>query len=146
MRGYRDQPERSAAVLRDGWYATGDMGHLDTDGFLTITGRLSRFSKLGGEMISHGLIESALQAALDLEPEALAVIAVTDAKHGERLCVTHTRPLSSKQIQDCLQKLELPNLWKPAPGNWLFLEKIPLLGSGKIDYRALKLLAETIKS
>lgn len=139
MRGYLKRDDLTAQVLSNGWYDTGDIGVMDTDGFFAITDRLSRFSKIGGEMISHGAVEQALQDALKLAPATLAVIAIPDERKGEKLCVCHL-PL---EIDDAtrsaqLKALELPNLWKPNPKNWFQIEQIPLLGSGKIDYRLLK--------
>ena len=64
MQGYLGRDDLTQAAFRDGWYVTGDQGFLSEDGFLKITGRLSRFSKIGGEMVPHGLIEESLQQAI----------------------------------------------------------------------------------
>lgn len=142
MHGYLNKPELTESVLRDGWYNTGDVGLMDPDGFFAITGRLARFSKLGGEMISHGAVEKVLQDALNLSPDQLAVVAVEDDRRGEKLCVIHTvATLSEATIQETLKELDIPNLWKPNPQNWRAVEKLPLLGTGKLDYRAMKELA-----
>ena len=78
MQGYLNRPEATAKVLKDGWYNSGDLGYLDPDGFLKITGRLSRFSKIGGEMVPHLGVESALMEAAGVDEMALAVTAVPD--------------------------------------------------------------------
>ena len=92
MRGYLGQPEKTAEVLRDGWYTTGDIAALDEDGFLQITDRLSRFSKIGGEMVPHVKVEEKLHEALGTTEIAFAVCGVPDPKKGERLVVLHTLP------------------------------------------------------
>lgn len=146
MRGYLNKPELTESVLQDGWYDTGDVGLMDTDGFFAITGRLSRFSKLGGEMISHGAVEKALQEAFNLSPDQLAVVAIDDDRKGEKLCVLHTAAeLPEATIQEKLKALDIPNLWKPNPQNWRFIEQLPLLGTGKINYRAMKEAAAEAK-
>ena len=112
---------------------------MDADGFFAITGRLSRFSKLGGEMISHGAVEKALQEALQLGPDALAVVAIEDERKGEKLCVLHSSPeLNEDNIRAMLKALDIPNLWKPNPKDWQLVDTLPLLGTGKIDYRTMK--------
>jgi len=139
MVGYLKKPELTESVLHDGWYDTGDIGLMDTDGFFAITGRLSRFSKLGGEMISHGAVEKVLQEALELGPDALAVVAIADQRKGEKLCVLHTSTdLTEDSIREMLKALDIPNLWKPNPKDWQLVEALPLLGTGKLDYRTMK--------
>ena len=139
MVGYLKKPELTESVLHDGWYDTGDIGLMDTDGFFAITGRLSRFSKLGGEMISHGAVEKVLQEALELGPDALAVVAIADQRKGEKLCVLHTSTdLTEDSIREILKALEIPNLWKPNPKDWQLVDALPLLGTGKLDYRTMK--------
>lgn len=139
MVGYLNKEELTASVLHDGWYDTGDIGLMDPDGFFAITGRLSRFSKLGGEMISHGAVEEALQEAFKLGADALAVVAIEDERKGEKLCVLHTaEALTEDSIREQLKALEIPNLWKPNPKDWHCLESLPLLGTGKLDYRTMK--------
>jgi len=142
MIGYLKKDELTQSVVREGWYDTGDIGFMDEDGFFAITGRLSRFSKLGGEMISHGAVENALQEALNVGPEALSVVAVPDERKGEKLCVIHTDlQKTSDEIIDLLKTLDIPNLWKPNSKDWIQVESLPLLGTGKLDFRAMKELA-----
>jgi acyl-[acyl-carrier-protein]-phospholipid O-acyltransferase / long-chain-fatty-acid--[acyl-carrier-protein] ligase len=143
MRGYLGQPERTAEVLCDGWYTTGDIAALDEDGFLQITDRLSRFSKIGGEMVPHVKVEEKLHEALGMTEIAFAVCGVPDPKKGERLVVLHTLPES--RLADLLKKLPelgLPNLWTPRPNQFFHVETLPLLATGKRDLRSLRALAD----
>ena len=143
MRGYLGQPEKTAEVLRDGWYCTGDMAMFDEDGFLEITGRLSRFSKIGGEMVPHLKIEEKLQELAGAAEQIFVVTAVPDEKKGERLVVLHK--LAEKDLQECLEKFaacDLPNLWKPKAESFFRVENFPLLGTGKLDLRGVKELAQ----
>lgn len=143
MCGYLDREDLTAAALHDGWYVTGDIAQLDTDGFLTITDRLSRFSKIGGEMVPHGRVEEALNQAAGSDTLVMAVTGIPDERKGEQLIVLHT--LAPSQIPDILETLAsygLPNLFIPKPDNFLKVPEIPILGSGKLDLRALKALAK----
>ena len=147
MQGYLDQPEKTAEIIKDGWYNTGDMGLLDEEGFLKITGRMSRFSKIGGEMVPHIRVEESLlglvsnRDADDGHP-LLAVTSVPDVKKGERLIVLHRKlPKPIPQILDELAKTGLPNLWLPSADGFAEVEEIPLLGTGKFDLKAIKQLA-----
>jgi acyl-[acyl-carrier-protein]-phospholipid O-acyltransferase / long-chain-fatty-acid--[acyl-carrier-protein] ligase len=142
MRGYLNKPEKTAEVLRDGWYNTGDIARMDEDGFLRITDRLSRFSKIGGEMVPHIKVEDVLQELAGISEQAFVVTAVPDEKKGERLIVLHT--LSEEKLEECLQKLgkaDLPALWRPRPDQFLHIEKLPYLGTGKLDLRKARELA-----
>ena len=145
MKGYMGEPDKTAKVVRDGWYVTGDIAKIDAEGFIQITGRLSRFSKIGGEMVPHLNIEEAIQAFVQDEEdeEVRAVVsAVPDAKKGERIVVIHTKLVQSPQeICDHLAALNLPNLWIPAPDSFLQVETIPLLGTGKLDLKGLSAVA-----
>ena len=142
MRGYLDQPAKTAEVFRDGWYVTGDIAALDEDGFLTITDRLSRFSKIGGEMVPHVKVEEKLHEALGTTEIALAVCGVPDPKKGERLVVLHSLP--EPRLADLLRKLPqlgLPNLWVPRPNQFFHVDSIPHLATGKMDLRPIRGLA-----
>jgi acyl-[acyl-carrier-protein]-phospholipid O-acyltransferase/long-chain-fatty-acid--[acyl-carrier-protein] ligase len=142
MRGYLGLTEKTADVLRHGWYCTGDVATLDEDGFLQITGRLSRFSKIGGEMLPHLKIEEKLQELAGVAETMFVVAGVPDEKKGERLVVLHK--LAEKDLQACLEKFiacDLPNLWKPKADAFFRVEQFPLLGTGKLDLRAVKELA-----
>ncbi|MFO0918234.1 MAG: acyl-[ACP]--phospholipid O-acyltransferase [Planctomycetaceae bacterium] len=148
MAGYLNHPEKTDKVLKDGWYNTGDMGLLDEEGFLRITGRLSRFSKIGGEMVPHIRIEECLAKIVSNPNETedsqvqIAVTAVPDPKKGERLIVLHcalSKPIP--QILDELSREGLPNLWLPSADGFAEVDHLPLLGSGKLDLKAIKQMA-----
>ena len=141
--GYRGEPERTAQVLREGWYTTGDIASLDKDGFLTITDRLARFSKLGGEMVPHGRVEEALQQAHERRAGAseleLAVVSVPDAAKGERLVVLHAHAkLDAHEWLAELANSGLPNLFRPREADFLALEALPRLPTGKLDLAAAR--------
>ena len=142
MKGYLGKPEKTAEVIRDGWYVTGDIATLDEDGFLMITDRLTRFSKIGGEMVPHIKIEEKLHELAGVTEQTFAVTGVPDEKKGERLVVLHT--LNDGQLQPILEKLttsDLPNLWKPRPDQFFHVEKLPYLGTGKLDLRNVREVA-----
>lgn len=142
MLGYLGQPEKTAEVLRNGWYCTGDVAFLDEEGFLQITGRLSRFSKIGGEMVPHLKIEEKLQELAGAAEVAFVVIGVPDEKKGERLVVLHR--LNDADLQACLEQFaacDLPNLWKPKADAFYRVENFPVLGTGKLDLRGAKEMA-----
>ena len=157
MQGYLGLPEKTSEVLvsysADGvssspstanrWYVTGDIAAIDDDGFLQITDRLSRFSKIGGEMVPHGKIEEKLHEAAGATEQTFVVTGVKDEKKGEQLIVLHK--LSGEQLMTCLEKLahsDLPNLWKPRADHFVRVEAFPYLGTGKLDLRRIKDVAE----
>ncbi|WP_435007287.1 AMP-binding protein [Tundrisphaera lichenicola] len=148
MLGYFKQPEATAKVLKDGWYCSGDLGHLDPDGFLVITGRLSRFSKVAGEMVPHEGIEAALIKAAAIDEHSIAVTSVPDPKRGERLVVLHTAwTISPAEACKKLNEANLPRLWVPSAEDFIQVEAIPTLGTGKLDLRKIKEIAvEKIKN
>jgi acyl-[acyl-carrier-protein]-phospholipid O-acyltransferase / long-chain-fatty-acid--[acyl-carrier-protein] ligase len=142
MQGYLNHPEKTAEVLRDGWYNTGDIAEEDEDGFIRITDRLSRFSKIGGEMVPHIKVEEKLHEILGTAEQVFAITAVPDDKKGERLVVLHTLP--PEKLRTCIEQLSqsnLPPLWRPRPDQYLYLPSLPYLGTGKIDLRRLKEIA-----
>ncbi|MES1180728.1 MAG: AMP-binding protein, partial [Verrucomicrobiota bacterium] len=171
MLGYLGQPDKTAQVLRplvaatpsspDGqragtahpphgdeaslplWYCTGDMAMMDEDGFLQITGRQNRFSKIGGEMVPHLKIEERLQELAGLAEQVFVVMGVPDEKKGERLIVLHK--LAEADLPALLEKFaacDLPNLWKPKADAFHRVENFPVLGTGKLDLRGVKEMAE----
>jgi acyl-[acyl-carrier-protein]-phospholipid O-acyltransferase/long-chain-fatty-acid--[acyl-carrier-protein] ligase len=142
MQGYLGRPDKTAEVLRDGWYVTGDIAAIDEDGFLQITDRLSRFSKIGGEMVPHIKIEEKLHELAGVTEQTFVVAGVPDEKKGERLVVLHK--LAPEQLQPCLEKLaqcDLPNLWKPRADQFYHVDAFPCLGTGKLDLRKARELA-----
>jgi acyl-[acyl-carrier-protein]-phospholipid O-acyltransferase/long-chain-fatty-acid--[acyl-carrier-protein] ligase len=142
MQGYLNQPEKTAAVLRNGWYNTGDIAMLDEDGFLRVTDRLSRFSKIGGEMVPHIKVEDKLHELAKSTEQVFVVTAVPDERKGERLMVLHTLADDKlKETLELLAKCDLPALWRPRPDQFLRVEKLPYLGTGKLDLRKARELA-----
>jgi len=169
MQGYLGQPDKTAEVLVDlpsaggtepspqpmrrgldqgrvavpwKWYVTGDIAALDEDGFLQITDRLSRFSKIGGEMVPHIKIEEKLHELAGVTVQTFVVTSLADEKKGERLVVLHK--LAAAPLKECLEKLaqcELPNLWKPKADGFFLVDAFPLLGSGKLDLRQVREVA-----
>jgi acyl-[acyl-carrier-protein]-phospholipid O-acyltransferase / long-chain-fatty-acid--[acyl-carrier-protein] ligase len=142
MKEYLNRPEKTAEVLRDGWYNTGDIAMMDEDGFLRITDRLTRFSKIGGEMVPHIKVEDKLHEISGSMEQIFAVTAIPDERKGERLIVLHTLP--SERLQECLAQLsksDLPALWKPRPDQFVHVDSLPYLGTGKLDLRRLKEIA-----
>jgi acyl-[acyl-carrier-protein]-phospholipid O-acyltransferase/long-chain-fatty-acid--[acyl-carrier-protein] ligase len=142
--GYLNDPTRTAAVLRDGWYKTGDVGRLDEDGFLFIEGRMSRFSKIAGEMVPHLTIEQKIIDVLHqtTEPQdgpSLVVVGVPDEKRGESLVLLTTVFIDPNELRQRLADAGLPNLWIPKVIKRV--EAIPLLATGKLDLRGCKRLA-----
>jgi acyl-[acyl-carrier-protein]-phospholipid O-acyltransferase/long-chain-fatty-acid--[acyl-carrier-protein] ligase len=141
MTGYLDDPDRTAEVIRDGWYVTGDIASMDEHGFIRITDRLSRFSKLGGEMVPHIKIEESIGALLS-DQHACVVTSVPDESRGERLVAFFTDPsLTAQAIWERLCLTDLPRLWLPKREDMHLVESIPTLGTGKTDLRRLKQMA-----
>jgi acyl-[acyl-carrier-protein]-phospholipid O-acyltransferase/long-chain-fatty-acid--[acyl-carrier-protein] ligase len=140
MIGYLNQPVLTAEAVVDGWYNTGDIAALDEDGFLTITDRLSRFSKIGGEMVPHLKVEEAVYGVIG---EHRAIVAgIPDEQRGERLVVLYTRPdMTPSELWRALSVVEMPRLWLPKREDVFQVDSIPVLGTGKIDLRGSKSLA-----
>jgi acyl-[acyl-carrier-protein]-phospholipid O-acyltransferase/long-chain-fatty-acid--[acyl-carrier-protein] ligase len=141
--GYLHDPERTAEVLRDGWFKTGDIGRFDEDGFLYIEGRLSRFSKIGGEMVPHELLEQKIIDALDLagrDERLVAVVGVQDEAKGEAVLLLSAVDVDLAQLREKLREAGVPNLWIPKKVGRV--DAIPVLASGKLDLGKCKELAE----
>jgi acyl-[acyl-carrier-protein]-phospholipid O-acyltransferase/long-chain-fatty-acid--[acyl-carrier-protein] ligase len=143
MAGYLGKPEATAAALHDGWYVTGDIARYDEDGFLTITDRLSRFSKIGGEMVPHQRVEDELHQILDTSDRTCVVTAVPDESKGERLVVLHValNGLDVHQLWQRLNERGLPNIYIPKERDFYQIDELPILGTGKLDLRRVKDLA-----
>jgi acyl-[acyl-carrier-protein]-phospholipid O-acyltransferase/long-chain-fatty-acid--[acyl-carrier-protein] ligase len=142
MQGYLGRPEKTAEVLRDGWYVTGDIAAVDEDGFLQITDRLSRFSKIGGEMVPHIRVEEKLHDLAGATEQLFVVTGVPDEKKGERLVVLHKLGQATwADLSAKLPQLDLPNLWKPRADQFYSVDAFPMLGTGKLDLRKIRELA-----
>jgi len=141
MLGYLGRSDKTAEAVKNGWYVTGDIGVMDDDGFIRITDRLSRFSKIGGEMVPHGVVEDELHGRIG-QSQVLAVTAVPDEKKGERLIVIYTKGATDAEtLQRHMSESALPNLWKPGRDCYIEVECLPILGSGKLDLKRLKEIA-----
>ncbi len=140
--GYLHDPKRTAEVLRDGWFKTGDIGRFDEDGFLYIEGRLSRFSKIGGEMVPHEALEQKIIAALGLDGKderLIAIVGVADETKGEAVLLLAALDVDLAQLRDKLRDTGVPNLWIPKKVSRV--DSIPVLASGKLDLAKCKELA-----
>lgn len=141
MLGYLGRADKTAEALRDGWYVTGDIGAMDEDGFVRLTDRLARFSKIAGEMVPHGVIEDELHSRLE-QNQVLAVTSVPDEKKGEKLVVVYTREASDAEtLHRLMMESPLPNLWKPGRDCYVAVDSLPVLGTGKLDLKGLKEIA-----
>jgi acyl-[acyl-carrier-protein]-phospholipid O-acyltransferase / long-chain-fatty-acid--[acyl-carrier-protein] ligase len=142
MVGYLNRPEATAQVLKAGWYFTGDIGYVDPEGFLKITDRISRFSKIAGEMVPHLAIESAIVGVTGVDENCVAVTGVPDPKHGERLFVLYTDlGMTPAEVQKRLTDGPLPKVWIPSPRDFIHVDEIPITPTGKVDLRRLKDIA-----
>lgn len=143
--GYLGDSELTASVIRDGWFVTGDLGRFDEDGFLFIEGRLSRFSKIGGEMVPHGTIEQKIFDAFSWEQAeavSLVVTSVPDPVKGEALVVLTTREVVADELRTRLLEAGLPTLWVPKTVRRV--ERIPVLGTGKTDFKRCREMAQEL--
>lgn len=152
--GYVGKEDMNPELFRDGWFKTGDIGSVDLNGFITLGGRLSRFSKVGGEMVPHEGVEQAICEALQVDPTAeggvqIAVTGIADEQKGEALVLLsalpqHQRSSEEKailaEIRTALASHNIPNLW--APKYVVPVESIPTLPTGKLDLRSCRMLAE----
>jgi len=146
MAGYLDEPEKTRqAIWEDGWYITGDVAQLDEDGFIMITDRLSRFSKIAGEMVSHVHLEEALHQALGSLEQRLVVTSVSDDQKGERFVVLHLD--LGLDVEELLKRVRysgLPPLWVPRREHFYQVESLPVMGSGKLDLKLVKQTAQKL--
>ena len=144
MLGYLDDPEKTAEVIRDGWYITGDIARMNRNGAISITGRISRFTKIAGEMIPHELVEREINNILRPDRQVIAVAGGPDPRRGERLIVFYSdrEIVKPEELVKQLRSADIPNLWIPKPENFVWIEQIPQLGSGKLDLARLAALAK----
>ncbi len=146
--GYLNAPKKTAEVLHDGWFRTGDIGRMDADGFLYIEGRLSRFSKIGGEMVPHETVEEHINRALGYDGDSerrIAVVGVPDPDKGEALVLLSTTASEAVkqeiiQLRYTLLERGVPALW--IPKRLVRVEHIPILASGKLDIKGCERLAQ----
>ncbi|MCB1229087.1 MAG: AMP-binding protein [Verrucomicrobiae bacterium] len=142
--GYLGQPEKTAEVIRHDWFKTGDIGRVDEDGFLYIEGRLSRFSKIGGEMVPHETVEALINEALGFDNESerkVAIVGVPDEAKGEALVLLSAEPgLDVTDLRYRLLEKGVASLW--IPKIIIEVDEIPLLASGKLDIKGCELAAK----
>jgi acyl-[acyl-carrier-protein]-phospholipid O-acyltransferase/long-chain-fatty-acid--[acyl-carrier-protein] ligase len=143
MLGYLNQAERTAEAVHDGWYVTGDIGALDDEGFLRITDRLARFSKIAGEMVPHLKVEEAIYAIIG--EYGCAVTGIPDDQRGERLVALYTCPdTAPAELWQRLSETSLPKLWVPKRENVYQVDALPTLGTGKLDLVGVKAKAHQL--
>jgi len=143
--GYLDAPEATSRAMDGNWFRTGDLARFDQNGNLHIEGRISRFSKIAGEMVPHGTVEQALVHALKLEDSETPMLAVTgtpDSAKGESLVLISAMDIDAATLHQKLVEEGIPNLWMPK--RIRRVERIPTLASGKLDLAALHKLAAEI--
>jgi len=146
MRGYANRQELTDKSIQDGWYETGDVAHVDDKGFIHITGRLSRFSKIGGEMVPHVRIEHELAMYFsegdEDEKVRVCVTAVPDLRKGEKLVVLHLPTEKCiNEMRKGLSKIGLPNIFIPSEDSFREVPEIPMLGTGKLDLKGAQVRA-----
>jgi acyl-[acyl-carrier-protein]-phospholipid O-acyltransferase/long-chain-fatty-acid--[acyl-carrier-protein] ligase len=140
--GYFDDFEASVQSFRNGWYDTGDMGYMDADGFLWFVGRLRRFVKIGGEMVSLIRVEESLEKLLP-QDTLCCVVEVPDAMKGAKIIAAFTKPIQERQVLQNLSK-QLPAI--ALPSRFVVLEDLPKMASGKTDFkRTTEIVLEMIK-
>jgi len=143
--GYLDDIKNTALVFADKWFVTGDLARFDKDGFLYIEGRLSRFSKIGGEMVPHGFVEQCIIEAYGYDDSDSLVVAVTgtiDEVKGESLVLLTTIEIDRESLRERMSSAKLPNLW--IPRKIIKVDIIPCLASGKLDLKALDKLTQQV--
>ena len=143
--GYLNDVTKTTAAFKDGWFVTGDLGRFDDDGFLFIEGRLSRFSKIGGEMVPHGTVEQKISELFGLDDAAdysAVVMGVPDPNKGEALVLLTTVAIATDLLREKLLGAGLPTLW--IPKLILRVERIPVLGTGKLDLKHCRELALSV--
>lgn len=148
FKGYLNNPEKTKEVIQNNWFKTGDVGKVDSNGFLFIEGRISRFSKIAGEMVPHEGVEEAINKALDLSQEEerrFAIVSIPDKQKGEALAMLstlHTEHLDQECIalKYSLMDAGIPSLW--CPKKIIYIDKIPVLASGKLDIKTCEMAAQ----
>ncbi len=143
MMGYFANPATTARVIKDGWFTTGDLGFIDGDGFLTITGRLSQFSKIAGEMVPHLAVEEEITKISGCAEQSICVTSMPDEKRGERLIVVYTElcGMSPERVVSRLRASNIAPLWIPDASDFIFVKEMPVLRNGKMDLLAIKQIA-----
>jgi acyl-[acyl-carrier-protein]-phospholipid O-acyltransferase/long-chain-fatty-acid--[acyl-carrier-protein] ligase len=141
MKGYYDDPKQTAEVLSDGWYNTGDMGYLDSDGYLWHAGRFKRFTKVGGEMVSLVKVENIMEKYLH-HGVSCCVVEVPDDKKGSYIVAAVSAEVNKTEILRRMMA-DLPSI--ALPRQFVVIENLPMMGTGKIDFRTVtKMVREMV--
>jgi acyl-[acyl-carrier-protein]-phospholipid O-acyltransferase/long-chain-fatty-acid--[acyl-carrier-protein] ligase len=140
MKGYFDDFEQTSLSIRHGWYDTGDMGYMDVDGYLWHVGRLKRFLKIGGEMVSLVKVEDVLEKLLPPDVEC-CVVEIPDPLRGARIVAAVTQQVDEKALLKEMAE-QLPKI--ALPSRFVVIAEMPKQGSGKIDFRTITELARAI--
>jgi len=146
MKGYLNTEANEKFLALGGWYDTGDIVSVDAEGYLHILGRLKRFAKVSGEMVSLTAVEDALAGAFPQHGLRCQVAVITrpDEDKGEALiAVTNEPSLTLNEIRDAIKAKGLTNL--STPREIKVVPEIPKLGTGKLDHRALEALISRAK-
>lgn len=139
MLGYLNKPAETARVLKDGWFTTGDIGKVDADGFLTITGRISQFSKIAGEMVPHLAVEDYIMKITGNSEQTLSVTSAPDMERGERLVVAYSKlDMTPAEIVEKLRQSDISRLWIPEVDNFIHFADLPILPNGKLDLLGIR--------
>ncbi|MDR1940810.1 MAG: AMP-binding protein [Endomicrobium sp.] len=146
MKGYLNDPQKTAEVIKDGWYVTGDISTIDEDGFIAITDRINRFSKIGGEMVPQIRVEEEIHNAAQADDHFAVVTSIEDEKRGERLIVLYKGEKNIDAILRVMYEKNLPKLWIPKKDNFYKVEEFPVLGTGKMDLKGIKNLAQRLSA
>lgn len=142
MMGYMNRPDETQSVFNEGWFRTGDLGYLDEEGFLTVSGRLSQFSKIAGEMVPHLAVENEIMRLSGATANEVRVTSVPDRNRGERLVVLYSSiGCTPAHLVQELRQAGLPNLWIPESHDFICVDELPIFMNGKVDLRALKEIA-----
>ena len=147
MKGYLGRDDLTQKkVVAGGWYITGDLAFIDEDGFITITGREERFAKIGGEMVPLEKVEDEIHLIMKTNDKICAVTAITDAKKGERIIVLHLAMTETnpKDVWKQLNERGLPNIYVPSQRDFFQVAELPILGSGKLDLKKCKQMAQEV--
>jgi acyl-[acyl-carrier-protein]-phospholipid O-acyltransferase/long-chain-fatty-acid--[acyl-carrier-protein] ligase len=145
MKGYLGEPEKTADVIveQDGirWYKTGDRGQVDADGFLTILDRYSRFAKIGGEMVSLSSVEALVSELITNADIEFTAVNLPDSAKGEKVILLYSGSLDVDALKKTIRE-KIPPLMQPR--EFFQVEDIPKLGTGKVDFKGIKKLAEEV--
>lgn len=143
MSGYISNHHSTENAFRNGWFITGDLGFIDDEGFLTITGRESQFSKIAGEMVPHLAVEETISRLAGCTDQTVCVTSRSDEKRGEALVVVYSdlNSLTPAEVVAKLKKSDICRLWIPEASDFVKISEMPHLRNGKLDLRSIKELA-----